>query len=180
MSAKLASIPGLVAVTVALAACGGATADEQASSSGDGSLARQDAAAAASRPDGRRAAQSSWSTAGARVKSRSSGYGTILVDGRGRTLYLFDKEGRAKSECYGACATAWPPLLAKGNPVAKGAPRQGLLGTTRRQSGRAQVTYGGHPLYTYAAEDPGQILCQNVLEFGGYWLIVRPSGEPVR
>lgn len=178
MSTRLASIPGLLALTAALAACGGAAAEEQRSG---GDLAHEHSATTAAGPgEGQRPARSSGSKPGARVQSRQSGYGAILVTGSGRTIYLFDKERRARSECYGACAAAWPPLLAQGRPVAGGAARQGLLGTTRRRSGRAQVTYAGRPLYLYAPERPGQILCQNVLEFGGRWLIVRPGGKPVR
>ena len=64
--------------------------------------------------------------------------------------------------------------------MAAGLVRQGLLGTVLRRSGAKQVTYGGHQLYLYAHEGPGQILCQNVREFGGLWLVVRPNGKAVR
>ena len=114
------------------------------------------------------------------IKTRSSAFGTVLIDGKRRTIYAFDKEETRKSECYGDCAHAWPPVLTNGRPWARGKARAGLLGTTRRNNGRKQVTYKGHPLYYYAAEDPGQILCQNVNEFGGRWLVLRPSGNPVR
>lgn len=181
MTRKLASISGLLPLTVALAACGGAAADEQSRPTGDGGSVREDSAKPApSSGESRPAAQSRQPNPGVRLKTQRSDYGTILVTASGRTVYLFDKEQRAKSECYGDCATAWPPLLARGNPIARGGARQGLLGTTRRKSGKAQVTYAGHPLYLYAPEQPGEILCQNVLEFGGYWLIVRPSGTPIR
>ena len=56
-----------------------------------------------------------------------------------------------------------------------------LIGTIRRADGRLQVTYGGRPLYYYVGDrQPGQVLCQNVEEFGGLWLVVRPSGRLVR
>ena len=54
------------------------------------------------------------------------------------------------------------------------------LGTVRRRDGRRQVTYAGHPLYYYVSDSPGRILCQSVNEFGGFWLVVKPSGAPVR
>ncbi len=74
---------------------------------------------------------------------------------------------------------AWPPLLAKGKPRAGDGARKGLLGTTRRRDGRLQVTYAGHPLYYYVEDAPGRILCHNVDEFGGLWLVVKPNGSAV-
>jgi predicted lipoprotein with Yx(FWY)xxD motif len=114
------------------------------------------------------------------VKAIHSQFGTVLADGRGQAFYLFDKERSARSECYGACAKAWPPVLTKGAPRAGKGARKRLLGTTRRRDGSRQVTYRGHPLYYYVSDSPGRILCQNVREFGGLWLVVRPSGRAVR
>ena len=54
--------------------------------------------------------------------------------------------------------------------------RAGLLGTTRRRSGRRQLTYAGRPMYHYVADAPGRILCHDVAEFGGTWLVLRPDG----
>lgn len=121
-------------------------------------------------------------TAGApTVKAAGSSYGTILVDGRGRTLYLFTRDGRGPSRCAGACAQAWPPLIVRGTPVAGPGAAAGRLGTVRRRDGRLQATYGGTPLYRYVGDRrAGQILCQDVVEFGGRWLILRPSGRAVR
>jgi predicted lipoprotein with Yx(FWY)xxD motif len=116
---------------------------------------------------------------GTRIKAIDSQFGTILGDGRGQAVYLFDKEESSKSECYGDCARAWPPVLAKGRPVAGKGARKRLLGTTRRRSGKRQVTYAGHPLYYYVDDAPGRVLCHDVLEFGGLWLVVRPNGKPV-
>jgi predicted lipoprotein with Yx(FWY)xxD motif len=116
---------------------------------------------------------------GTRIKAIDSQFGTILGDGRGQAVYLFDKERSSRSECYGDCARAWPPVLAKGRPVAGKGVRKRLLGTTRRRDGRRQVTYDGRPLYYYVDDEPGVVLCHNVLEFGGLWLVVRPDGTPV-
>jgi predicted lipoprotein with Yx(FWY)xxD motif len=115
------------------------------------------------------------------VKVSSTRYGDILVNGKGRVVYLFTKEKTAKSRCYGNCATAWPPVLTAGKPRAgKGATAK-LVGTTKRKSGKRQVTYNGHPLYYYIADKrPGQITCQDVFEFGGTWLLVTVGGHPVR
>jgi predicted lipoprotein with Yx(FWY)xxD motif len=70
-------------------------------------------------------------------------------------------------------------VLAKGRPVAGKGARKRLLGTTRRRGGKRQVTYDGHPLYYYVDDAPGRVLCHNVSELGGLWLVVRPDGEPV-
>jgi predicted lipoprotein with Yx(FWY)xxD motif len=117
---------------------------------------------------------------GITVKTASSRFGTILVDGAGRTLYLFTADRGRTSRCYGACAKAWPVTYAKGTPRAAGGARASLLGRTKRRDGRLQVTYRGRPLYYYVDEPAGQVLCQNVNEFGGLWLVVRPDGRAVR
>jgi predicted lipoprotein with Yx(FWY)xxD motif len=114
--------------------------------------------------------------AGGEVTSHSSRFGTILFDKRGFALYAFTSDGKDKSTCYGACAKAWPPYLVKGAP-----PKGKLLGTTRRTNGALQVTYAGRPLYYYVGDtQPRQILCQNVVEYGGTWLVIRPNGALVR
>ena len=115
-------------------------------------------------------------SAGGAVSAHPSRFGTILFDGRGFVLYAFTHDPRGKSTCAGTCAKAWPPYLVKGAP-----PKGKLLGTTRRADGTRQVTYAGRPLYYYVGDrKPGQILCQNVTEFGGVWLVVRADGTPVR
>jgi predicted lipoprotein with Yx(FWY)xxD motif len=116
---------------------------------------------------------------GVRIKAIDSQFGTIVGDGRGQAVYLFDREHTKKSECYGDCARAWPPVLSKGRPVAGKGVRKRLLGTTERRGGKRQVTYGGRPLYYYVDDAPGRVLCHNVFEFGGLWLVVRPDGTPV-
>jgi predicted lipoprotein with Yx(FWY)xxD motif len=114
---------------------------------------------------------------GTRITVRPSDFGPMLFDGRGQAIYLFDTETTRKPRCYDACAEAWPPVLTEGDPVGSGAVRRGMLGTTRRSDGAVQVTYGGHPLYFYAHEEPGQVLCHDVEEYGGLWLVVTPAGD---
>lgn len=115
------------------------------------------------------------------VRVSASRYGNILVDGTGRTLYLFTHDTKPTSRCYGPCARAWPPYTTVGTPVAGSGATAGLVGAVPRRAGPRQVTYRGHPLYYYRGENKaGQILCQNVAEFGGTWLVVQPSGSPVR
>jgi predicted lipoprotein with Yx(FWY)xxD motif len=126
-------------------------------------------------------AMSSHGAARGTVTVHSSKYGRILFDGRGFVLYAFTKDPRGRSVCRGACAAAWPPYIVRGAPRADAGVKRQLLGTTRRADGKLQVTYAGHPLYYYVGDRaPRQILCQNVSQFGGLWLVVRPNGTPVR
>ena len=126
-------------------------------------------------------ADSAGATRAAALTAHSSRYGRILFDSRGRALYLFTHDRGTRSTCYGACASAWPPVVTKPGPRATGAVKQSLLGTTRRRDGTSQLTYAGHPLYYYVGDTrPGQVLCQAVLEYGGYWYVVRSDGTAVR
>jgi predicted lipoprotein with Yx(FWY)xxD motif len=114
---------------------------------------------------------------GTEITVDSSEFGDIIFDGSNQAIYLFDKETSSTPECYGDCAAAWPPVLTDGEPVASGAAQQKLLGTTEREDGSTQVTYAGQPLYYYAHEGPGQVLCHNVAEFGGLWLVLDAGGQ---
>jgi predicted lipoprotein with Yx(FWY)xxD motif len=115
----------------------------------------------------------------AQLQVMASQYGDVLFDGKGFALYLFTDDKRDKSRCYGGCAKAWPPLTTKGKPTAGAGTDASLLGTTKRRNGSRQVTYKGHPLYYYVDDDePGEILCHDVNEFGGRWLVVQPDGKP--
>ena len=140
------------------------------------------AGAASSSAAARAGQQADDAQASATLALRSSRFGRILFDGRGRALYAFTRDRRGgRSRCYGACAKAWPVYFAKGRALAGKGVRQSLIGATRRRDGRRQVTYNGRPLYYYVGDkSPGQILCQNVDEFGGTWLVVRPNGRLVR
>ncbi len=135
------------------------------------------------RPPARRpaaAASARAASAGTRLRAIESQFGRIVGDGPGLAVYIFDKERRGRSECYGACAKAWPPVLAKGRPVAGKGIDADLLATTRRRNGARQLTYRGQPLYHYEHDRPGLVLCHDVFEFGGTWLVIRPSGRAVR
>lgn len=131
------------------------------------------------------------STAGSEEKPASGGggngivsaakvgdLGTILVDSEGRTLYDFHKDQGTASSCYGACAGAWPPLLTEGDPQAQGAADRSMLGTTKRKDGTTQVTYAGHPLYTYAGDkNPGEANGNDIDQFGAEWYALQPNGQ---
>jgi predicted lipoprotein with Yx(FWY)xxD motif len=125
----------------------------------------------------------STGAAGARatLAVRGSDYGRILFDGRGRALYAFTRDPRAGTRCTGDCAEAWPPYVVHGMLRAGKGVDASLLRTIRRPDGSRQVTYAGKPLYYYVGDTgPGVVRCQNVFEFGGLWLVVRPSGRLVR
>ena len=133
-------------------------------------------------PDGGSSQAAAADAAVSTLQVRSTRYGRILFDGRNRVLYAFTRDRRGgPSRCYGTCARAWPVYYSKGTAVRVGAGvRRSLIGTVRRRDGRRQYTYNGWPLYYYAHEGPGEVKCQNVDEFGGLWLVVRPNGTLVR
>ena len=115
---------------------------------------------------------------GAGVSTATSRLGTILVDGHGRTLYLFRRDSARRSACSGSCTAQWPPVITHGAPHAAGSARASRLGTIRRAGDVRQVTYGGHPLYRYIGDRrPGQSNGQGLSAFGGAWYVVSPSGR---
>jgi predicted lipoprotein with Yx(FWY)xxD motif len=114
------------------------------------------------------------------VRTTATRYGRILVDARGRALYLFTRDRGAASRCSGACARAWPPYTVAGPGGAGGAARSSRVGLIRRSGGARQVTYNGHPLYRYIGDrSPGVVLCQDVEEYGGHWWVVSPAGAAI-
>ncbi len=114
------------------------------------------------------------------VRVANTQLGKILVDSKGRTLYLFTKDSTKKSACSGMCATFWPPLKAGGNPTAGRGARASLVGTIKRSDGTSQVTYHGHPLYRFLKDTKrGAINGEGVTAFGGSWFAVSPAGNRV-
>lgn len=116
----------------------------------------------------------------ATVSSARTGLGRIIVDGRGRTLYLFEKDRGGHSRCSGTCAVYWPPLLTHGKPLARGGAKQSLLGTIRRANGTHQVTYARHPLYTFVQDTKrGQTKGEGSKLFGAGWDALTPAGKKI-
>ena len=116
----------------------------------------------------------------ATVGVSNSSLGSILVNSSGRTLYLFKADSATMSACTGACATAWPPLLANGTPTAGTGLTASKLGTIARSGGNRQVTYNGHPLYLFIMDTkPGQTAGQGVTAFGAAWFAVSPAGNQI-
>ena len=116
----------------------------------------------------------------ARLATSNTRYGRIIVDGSGRTLYLFDIDPELTPKCYDACALAWPPLLANSAAASDPLLNDGLIAVSQRTDGSSQLTYNGHPLYYYVGDrSPGEIKCQAVIEFGGGWYVVDPRGNKI-
>lgn len=117
----------------------------------------------------------------ATVKTASvSGLGTILVDGQGRTIYLFQRDTGPKSTCTGACLANWPAVTTHGTPQAAGGVTAGKLGVTKRSDGTTQATYADHPLYYYAGDSAaGDTNGQGLNVFGALWYVMSPNGSAV-
>lgn len=116
----------------------------------------------------------------ATVSLRKTKLGLILVNSKGRTLYLFAKDRNGKSACSGSCARFWPPLVSPGKPTAGPGVRASLLARTRRSNGSLQVTYNGHPLYVYSLDkQAGQTRGQGSSAFGAKWYAVSARGTAV-
>jgi predicted lipoprotein with Yx(FWY)xxD motif len=117
----------------------------------------------------------------ATVTAASTRLGMVLVDGSGRTLYLFEKDQPDQSACSGACAAAWPVDNSTGTPKAGSGIKASLLGTIRRGDNTTQVTYNHHPLYYYSGDSgAGQQNGQGVVGFGAAWYVVNLDGGAVK
>jgi predicted lipoprotein with Yx(FWY)xxD motif len=116
----------------------------------------------------------------ATVGVATTSLGKILVDSKGRTVYLFKKDRGTRSACFGACASAWPPVRAGVKPTVGSGAKASLAGTTKRSDGASQVTYKGHPLYLFTGDQKaGQTSGQGVKAFGAAWYAVSPAGGQV-
>jgi predicted lipoprotein with Yx(FWY)xxD motif len=116
-------------------------------------------------------------TGAAVIKTAGTSLGTVLTDGKGITVYLFEADTTTKPTCYHACAQFWPPVLTTGAPVAGAGAKASLLGTVNRTDGKLQVTYAGHPLYYFVqSTKPGNVSGQGVNGFGAHWDAIRASG----
>jgi predicted lipoprotein with Yx(FWY)xxD motif len=118
------------------------------------------------------------------VKTRKiQGLGTVLVNTKGRTLYVFAKDKQSKVTCTGSCAQFWPPLKWKsaGRPKAGASAKSKLLGLDNDPAGGKVVTYNKWPLYTYAGDSAaGQANGQNQNLNGGKWYVISAKGKVVK
>ncbi len=109
-------------------------------------------------------------------------YGTILVTSTGMTLYMNTGDTPTSTVCTTAsgCTPIWPPLTTTGTPSAGSGVNAGMLGSFTRPGGSLQVTYDGHPLYTFVKDTAaGQVTGEGITHFGGTWYVVGTSGAPV-
>lgn len=174
MSSKFVLTGGLVAAALFAAACGSATGGAYTATAASPSLAPMVAPSASPTP----VYPTPTVAAGTKIGVGSTRLGQILVDGKGRTLYLFVADSGTRSTCNSsACVQYWPPVLTKGAPLAGAGLNASLLGTTKRQDGTTEVTYAGHPLcYFISDTKPGDVTGQGINGFGGPWYVVSPSG----
>lgn len=111
------------------------------------------------------------------VKGRD---GTYLADGDGHALYLWLGDVTGKSNCTGDCALSWPPLTTTATPKVTGGAASADVSTITRSGGAKQVTYKGHPLYSFVVDSgPGTTKGQGSDSYGARWWLVAPSGSPI-
>ena len=152
--------PATAAAIVMLAACG--------SSSGGGT----NTSAPAGNSGGSSSSAPASGSSSVVVKIKKTGAGTVLTNAAGFTLYTFQADKGSTSVCYGACAQFWPPVIGTAH-LATGQKISGHFGTTTRKDGKIQVTYDGHPLYTYAGDtQPGQTSGNGINQDGGIWNVI--------
>jgi predicted lipoprotein with Yx(FWY)xxD motif len=157
---------------LAIAGCG-SSSDSSSSSGGGGAYGggESSTSTASSEP-------STGGTVAVVTASSVPRLGKVIVDSKGLTLYDFHKDKGGKSACYGACEQAWPPLTSGGQPEAGEGAMASQLGTTKRKDGTLQVTYDGHPLYTFVEDKkPGEANGNDTSAFGAQWYALLPSGE---
>jgi predicted lipoprotein with Yx(FWY)xxD motif len=166
----LVALVALTAAGMLAAGCGSSSSGSGGSGSGGGLYGGSSAPTTAP----------SAVAAVATVSAASTSLGTILVDGSGRTLYLFEKDQSDQSACAGACAAAWPVDQSSGTPKAGSGVKASMLGTIKRGDNTTQVTYNQHPLYYYQGDSgAGQQNGQGVDAFGAKWFVVNPAGGAV-
>jgi predicted lipoprotein with Yx(FWY)xxD motif len=151
--------------------------------SSNGSTAAPAASSATAQPNSPTASPSASSSMAATtidLQSVSGIPGKFLVDGQGRSLYLFEADKSTTSTCTGACAATWPPVTVSGSPQAGSGVDQAMLGTVTRDDGTMQLTYNKHPLYYFAADTAaGQDHGQGSKAFGAGWYVVNAQGAKI-
>jgi predicted lipoprotein with Yx(FWY)xxD motif len=161
-----------VAAVLALAGCGGSDDSNETSGGGQGGQGGSATGGETTAPSTEGGAVAVLTVASAPK------VGPVLVDSKGFTVYDFHKDKGTTSSCYGACAEGWPPVTTEGAPMSGEGATASKLGTTKRKDGSTQVTYAGHPLYTFAGDSkPGEANGNDVDAFGAEWYALKGSGE---
>jgi predicted lipoprotein with Yx(FWY)xxD motif len=179
---RVVTRPGGVAKSAAQLGVGVATAVLVAACASGGSSSSSSSAPATGAASSAPAASSAAAggSGGTVITTATSSGMTFLVDGSGKALYLWVKDGSGSSACSGACAGAWPPVMATGTVTASGSAMASDLGTITRSDGSKQVTYAGHPLYYFVGDSgPGEAHGQGNDGFGAKWWLVSPTGADV-
>jgi predicted lipoprotein with Yx(FWY)xxD motif len=158
------------ALALILAACGGDDDDNSASSATTTTTAAKSGSTTTT--------GSGSSDQAATVAVASTSLGDVLVDGSGKTLYIFEKDTSANaSTCSGQCAATWPALTVTGDVVLGDGLTDSMFATFARDDGTMQVSVNGHPLYRYGADTkPGDT---NGQEFGDVWYVVGANGQKI-
>ncbi len=115
--------------------------------------------------------------AGTAVVLRKTSLGKVLTTSTNFVLYVYTPDGKNKSHCYNTCAATWTPLLTTGKPVVGAGLKKALLSTTKRKDGKIQVTYHGHPLYTYTGDTAA--LQTNGEGVNGIWYVLNAAGNRI-
>jgi predicted lipoprotein with Yx(FWY)xxD motif len=181
MKGSLIYLSACATFAFAAAACGQAhTASSPAASHTASSPATSPAAGVVSSPRMSGVSSPRMSGQGTTISVESTRLGQVVVDGSGRTVYVFQADTSTQSTCYSACAQAWPPVITAGHPQTGSGASGALLGTTARKDGTTEVTYGGHPLYYFIADKkPGDMRGQGINQFGAKWYVLAPSGKKI-
>jgi predicted lipoprotein with Yx(FWY)xxD motif len=158
---------GAVATAAAVAGCGGNGGGSGGGGGGYVSMRPAAATTAKARPT--------------HVNVGNSSLGKHLVNGGGRTLYLFTADHTSRSTCSGNCASIWPPVITHGRPVGGRGVTASLLSTHARSRGVTQVVYNGHPLYTFQSDNShGNVTGEGITHFGGIFYAVTPAGKALK
>jgi predicted lipoprotein with Yx(FWY)xxD motif len=166
----------LGATAMAIAGCGGG--DSTSSGGAYGGKGGSASGGSETKPASSQAPTGAESGSAIVSLGNVSELGMVLVDSDGMTLYDFHKDKGTASSCYGACAKVWPPLLTEGKPQVGNGASAAKLGTSERKDGTTQVTYAGHPLYTYVADQkPGEANGNDIDDFGAEWYALQGNGE---
>jgi predicted lipoprotein with Yx(FWY)xxD motif len=163
-----------LAAALAIAGCGSSSNESSGSSSGGAYGGGEKTAAETTSSS----SEAGSGTAVVLTVASAPKAGPVLVDPQGFTVYDFHKDKGTTSSCYGACAKVWPPLTTEGAPTAGEGAMSSELGTTKRKDGTVQVTYAGHPLYTYVVDKkPGEANGNDSSSFGAQWYALHANGE---
>jgi predicted lipoprotein with Yx(FWY)xxD motif len=174
----LALMALLAVAALAVAGCGGGSSSTSESSESSGGYGSKNGGSNENKTASSESGGGAETGAGVVSLGNVQKLGMVLVDSNGMTLYDFHKDKGTTSSCYGACAQVWPPLLTNGEPQVGNGASAAKLGTTERKDGTTQVTYAGHPLYTFVSDQkPGEAKGNDVSDFGAQWYTLQGNGE---